>query len=41
LWIPALIVASLAVTKKQAAPIVQLIKDQHNSNEPKDVDEAS
>ncbi len=28
LWIPALIVASLAVTKKQTAPIVQLIKEQ-------------
>jgi uncharacterized protein YacL len=32
LWIPALIVASLAVTKKQAAPIVQLIKEQRQDH---------
>ncbi|CAN5513265.1 hypothetical protein BH11CYA1_BH11CYA1_27420 [soil metagenome] len=30
LWIPSLIVASLAVTKKHTAPIVQLIKEQRN-----------
>lgn len=41
LWIPALIVASLAVTKKQTAPIVQLIKDQHKSSEQKGEDEAN
>ena len=30
LWLPALIVASLAVTKKQNGPIVQLIKNQRS-----------
>ncbi len=40
LWIPALIVASLAVTKKQTAPIVQLIKDQYKSSDQKGEDEA-
>lgn len=34
LWIPALIVASLAVTKKQTAPIVQLIRQQRGNTEP-------
>lgn len=38
LWIPALIVASLAVTKKQAAPIVQLIKEQRQ--DPKEEQES-
>ena len=34
LWIPALIVASLAVAKRQAAPIVELIRQRRGNIEP-------
>jgi hypothetical protein len=34
LWIPALVIASLAVTKKQTASIVHLIRQQRGNTEP-------